>query len=128
MSVTHTFTYSWRGGSEIPLSEQVSITGDAEVNLDIVVNNTVVNQLVPFVLDRSKVQGIFIDPDSNVTVKTNSSGSPTDTLTLLASDPVAWTINDGLAKCPFTADVTALYVSNSSGKQSNTLLRVVYNL
>jgi hypothetical protein len=47
------------------------------------------------------------------TVKTNSSGSPDNTITLAAGVPVAWDTNSPYAN-PFTANVTKFYITNAS--------------
>jgi hypothetical protein len=128
MSVTHTTTTSWKNGNGTPLSTSVSVTADGESNFDSVVNTGVTDQLVSKTVDRTKVQSIYILSDTDVTLKTNSTGSPTDTIALVARVPVDWTINDTLAKCPITASVTAFYLTNAAGRQANINLRILANL
>jgi hypothetical protein len=126
-SPKHSTKYTWSNSGD-SITRTATLTGDAEANLDPVVNTGVADQNVAFTLDQSKALSIFLVSDRDVTIKTNSSTSPTDTLTLTAGVPKVWTINDGLGECPFTADVTGLYISNSSGAQANINLRVLYDL
>lgn len=50
----------------------------------------------------------------NLTLKTNSSGTPDDTLALVDGKKIEWT-EDDLEACPLTSDVTSLFVTNASG-------------
>jgi hypothetical protein len=69
--------------------------------------------------------------DQAVTVKTNSSGSPTNTFVLAAGVPLqffvtadpAWRDSNGT----IVADITALYVTNAGGTAANFQIRSLYN-
>jgi hypothetical protein len=45
-----------------------------------------------------------------MTLKTNSTGSPQETLTIKANKPFAWNINSGVP-VPFAGNVTAVYAT-----------------
>lgn len=126
-SPKHSVFTKWSNAGD-SIQKTVTIAADAETNFDVAVNTGVTNQAVAFTLDRSKAQVLFIVSTTAVTIKTNDSGSPTDTLALTAGVPKAWTLNDGIDECPFTGDVTGLYVSNASGSQAIVSIRCAYDL
>lgn len=63
-------------------------------------------------IDISQLKAFYMVSDQALTVETNSGGTPVDSFTLTANRPVVWQTGDTAI---FTADVTALYLSNSSG-------------
>ena len=77
------------------------------------------NQLLNVAWVRAQLAGIYIVSDQVVTIKSNSSGSPDDTLVLAANVPVHWYPARYHTKPFATADVTKLYVTNASGQPAN---------
>ncbi len=66
-------------------------------------------------LDVSAVESCIIYSDRVVTIKTNSSGSPTDTLVMKAGIGYRWN-KDSYDTFKLTGDITGgLYVTNASG-------------
>jgi hypothetical protein len=76
--------------------------------------NGVTNGVVNLTLDISQVTSLVIYSDKALTLKTNNSGAPTDTIVLKAGIPYVWN-SDSYDTCKITADVTVLYVTNASG-------------
>lgn len=64
-------------------------------------------------LDVSEIQSIRIQSDVDCTIKTNSSGSPDDTLDLVAGVPYIWN-TDSYDSLLLTVDVTTIYVTNAA--------------
>jgi len=127
MSITHSVLrqYADASSNRIQLSE--TIVGGTEKNLDpsIAVG---ANTLVPFTLDRSILKSLCISSDVAITVYTNaaSTGSPTDTISIAAGEARIWTLaTDTLARCPITANITALYITNAAGGPSAFKLRSI---
>jgi hypothetical protein len=58
----------------------------------------------------ASLRSLFILSDKDLTLKTNSSGSPGNTLTLTANKPLVWYQGCGLAN-PITVDVTKLFLT-----------------
>lgn len=56
------------------------------------------------------LQSVYLVSDVNLTIKTNSASNPGDCLVLTAGVPVHWDA-DSYTACPFTADVTAFFVT-----------------
>jgi len=124
MSISHTITKTWQGQSGLPISKGVVLTASEEVNFDFQVAASTSNQ--PFNLAFTKVdlQSIFILSDQTVTIKTNSSSTPQDTLTITGNDPYQWDINCGIAN-PFAGNVTSGFTSNAGDTAANVSVRVL---
>lgn len=65
-------------------------------------------------VETSGLRIFAINSDQDVTVKTNSSGSPNETWTLKRNKPLVWANNMGLG-FPLLADLTSIFVTNASG-------------
>jgi hypothetical protein len=61
--------------------------------------------------------------DRDVTIKTNSTGSPQETWALKANRPIIWATNL-FGGFPIAGDVTALFITNVSGATASVKLIV----
>ncbi len=115
---THVVTRGYRDSSGSTISSTESPTGNAESNLDIQIAASATNQHILFNITRSQLQSMCIEVDEILHIFTNdlSTGSPTDTINLIAGQNTIWTLaTDLIAKCPISADITAgIYVTNPS--------------
>jgi hypothetical protein len=95
----------------------VSVTADGSLAYDDMVPAATTNKEITLAVDVSAVKVIAIAVEGiaegkTVTIKTNSTSSPTNTLTLTRSAPgVVWYTGQTGAN-PLTADVTSFYVSS----------------
>lgn len=116
MSISHTILRQYRDQSSNAIQLSETPTGNAEKNFD---------QLVPIAanthylvtLIRSQLLSLCIYAADAITLYTNaaSGGSPTDTIAIVAGQALVWTLaTDGLSKCPLSADVTSIYVTNAT--------------
>ena len=96
-------------GLRIAISEQIAIANDVLVALSV---------------DVSQVKGVYILSDQDVTLETNSSSSPTNTLALKANIPYVWYTNK-YDVLKFTSDITALYVTNASASAANLTIEIL---
>jgi hypothetical protein len=71
-------------------------------------------------IDISAAKVVSLLADQNLTVKTNSSGSPQETITLVAGRPKVWNTGD---TAMFAGDVNSIFVTNASG--SDTVLKII---
>jgi hypothetical protein len=113
MSINHKIITTFQSGSE-SLSGTKSVNVEAEANLSTSVA-VGANQLHAFALDLSQVKTLYLRASGgDLTLKTNSSGSPADTITLLDGEPLSWH-SDADQQSPFASgtDVTALYITNA---------------
>lgn len=129
MPIVHTITRQYADQSTNKLTQTETITGNSERNFDQSVPIAANTQyFLPFT--RSKMLSLAIKSDQDVTIYTNaaSSGSPTDTITVKAGVVREWSLaSNGLAACPFTADVTSLYVTNASPAAAALQIRSCLN-
>jgi hypothetical protein len=61
--------------------------------------------------------------EAGITLKTNSTSTPGDTITIKPNAPLIWSVNDNGA-CPFTANVTAIYITNNSADEMDIAIGV----
>jgi len=126
-------------GSRI-LSSSSSITREIEYDVNDVrelsytIPPATTDQLVSLNLPYANLKTIAMEAQwdssvatpSNVTVKTNSSGAPTQTFTVKPNKPDGWHA-DSWQTNPITANITALYLTNPHATASCTLKILVGN-
>jgi hypothetical protein len=123
MSFSHTIRQAWTSGAR-SISNETAYTGDAQSSIEAEIADSETDFLVNFALDVSQIAAIYIVSDQDITVETNDGSSPDDTLSLVAGVPYVWT-TDSYDSCLLTVDITALYVTNSSGATATLQIEVV---
>lgn len=113
---THTIIRSWQSaGASIAKSQDVSAGAEGGVDESIPASST--NLPVAFAADVSQIKSLYIVADGPLTLKTNSSTEPDNTITLAANDPFVWVTGDpalrDTAGTAITTDITGLYVTNA---------------
>jgi hypothetical protein len=103
-----------------------SYSGDGRESRTIAVPDSTTDLLVNLEVDVSQIQVIVMMSDQALTVETNSSSAPTDTISLLANKPWIWHPNSYDANL-LTTDVTALYLTNSSGSAATFELELIHD-
>ncbi|AMV24599.1 hypothetical protein VT84_09400 [Gemmata sp. SH-PL17] len=121
--VTHTFTFGHAGGS-VSLSDSVQVTGELATEANIAVAASTTNQQENIAFNHTNLQGVYIKSDVTVTLKTNSSGSPDNTITITAGKPFVWYAGCGIAN-PFTAAVTTTYWTNATADPATIYMRTL---
>lgn len=89
--------------------QTITATGEASSEMDVsvpIATNTQVNLTAPY----ASIKCIEWLSDVALTVKTNSTSVPDQTITLAANVPMIW-INGGSGTNPITADITKIYVT-----------------
>lgn len=99
--------------ADATISANRTISSGTKVTIDETIPASTTNQLVAFTLDVSQCKAFSMISTVNMTVKTNSSGSPADTVVLAANIPYVWT-NDDYTTFKLGTDVTALYITNAT--------------
>jgi hypothetical protein len=106
------------------VSSDISVDGDAEVSLVdqavAVATDTLVNVAFPY----ATIKAVILLCDVALTIKTNSSGAPSQTISLAAGVPTAW-ITGGAGANPFSVDVTKIYLTAVTAGTLN--IRVLYD-
>lgn len=114
MAVTHTISASWRTGSGGSKTATVAVTGDTEINSgDLTVAVSDADAAVGIAFAFANLQSLYWHSTGDVTIKTNSVGSPAQTFALKANIPFLWIKNSGIPN-PISTDVTSLHVVNAS--------------
>ena len=130
MAVVNTFTdtlsITYTGGGKSLSSKLGSYSGVKGADIATVIPAGSVNFQVVLAFPVAGIQSMFIDASSNVTVKTNSTTAPGDTINLNANYGIFWGIG-GLPARPLTVDVTSFYVSNPGALDCTFNVRVLYN-
>lgn len=125
MSIVHTITRSYKDQSPNALTLVETVTDAYERNFDQSVP-IATNTLYNVSLIQAKLKSVCMKSDQAVTIKTNSPGSPQETINLVAGQAYIWTLQtDGAGKIPFAGDVTAMYITNASGSAANFSLRAI---
>jgi hypothetical protein len=116
-TLEHRVTKSVRTNAGTVSSNAYTITGDHEFNLeyeDLAIGTDVQFDMV---LDVSTIVSLCIESTTAMTLETNSSSAPSNTITLVANKALTWDTQVlatlGTA-CPLTVDVTTLYVTNAA--------------
>lgn len=121
-TLTHRISNSVRTNAGTVTSVAYDVTGTAETNIEL--NDLAIgtNTAQDFTADVSQCTSLVISwspssGSSSATIKTNSSGSPADTLTIVANKPLIWNTTIltvmGTA-CPLTVDVTSLFLTTTA--------------
>jgi len=120
----HNIAVTWNNGGS-PKQGSFAKTGTAEFNVDESIPGSTTNQLIPFALVRSQLAAFFMISDQDVTIKTNSTGAPTTTLTMKANEPLVWIPNNNVTD-PLTGDITTgMYVTNDGTVVANLSIRAL---
>lgn len=125
--ITHRHTFAFQGGDAI--NSPVEISAGAEHNLDELIPGGSTDLSVAFALVIAKLAALYIVADRPMTIKTNSSGSPVNTITLTAGVPFVW--NNTMAAMRDTAgvvvstNITSLFVTLAAGNDSIVHLRAL---
>jgi 3-hydroxy-3-methylglutaryl CoA synthase len=119
-AITRTLTCAWSGGDDVaPLAVQGSSV--LAISEDIALTANQSNKQVALAFATAGLKALWISSDVNCVLKTNSSGSPTTTLTITAGVPCVWQTGCGLP-APFVAgDVTTTYWTNSNSTTAGTV-------
>lgn len=123
---THSVTWTVNApGGQVTASKSYTATGHALVQDESIANGQTAFQ-INIAIDVSALVSLWIHSDQAVTIKTNSSSTPDDTLTPAAGIPIQWT-NDSEYANPFASavDVTTIFVANSSGATATLNIRAL---
>lgn len=121
-NVVQTATFGWSDGSSLNVGATCSIVGESDQRLTLQIAGTTTNQAWLVNLISGKLQYLIITTDQPLTLKTNNSGSPQDTIALAANIPFVWIVNSGIP-FPFAGTVTEFFLSNAGSTAANVFVR-----
>lgn len=124
MAKQHTYTHavSVLGGSGLTGSK--IYTADGSQSHSVAIPDSTTDDLMNIAIDFSQLVGVFLLSDQDITIETNNGTTPDDTISLKANVPLIWNA-DAYFSNPFTVDVTAFYLSNSSGSAATLQVEVL---
>lgn len=129
MAITHRIGTTYNGGAGQMSSVSRTLTGSGELRVDETIPAASTNLAVAFALDRESAKSVGIYCDKAITIKTNSSSSPTDTIPVAAGQLIVWgNDEDALADMVFSADVTALYVTNAGASAARLRIEALVDV
>ena len=127
MSVKHTFEETIHvGGKSYTSQNEFTQGGEAIIDQEAVAADES-DLLMVVAIDVSAMKTFFMLSGTDLTVKTNSSSTPDDTLTLKAGVPISWHENSNHSK-PLTVDVTKIYVTEDGSKADFLTLRALQDV
>jgi hypothetical protein len=104
-------TYQTAGGS---ITGTTVCTGDMEQNADVVLSAGASNVLLTYAFTRANAKSCVLYCSGDCTIKTNSSGSPQDTITLNPGIPIP-AASLTAVEAIFSGNITAFYLSSTAG-------------
>ena len=120
---SHKILRQWQSGNQ-SVSQEETVTADSETNLDLAVDDGETALEANIAIDVSALASLYMAADQDITIKTNSSGSPDDTISLKANKPLVWTPNCGFSN-PLSVDVLSIFCANSSGTNATLQIRLL---
>jgi hypothetical protein len=127
MALTHKVGVVYSSDAGTITNTTDTYTGDGEANYDGSIATGVTNGEIDIALDVSAIKAMVMYSTQALTVKTNSTSAPDNTISLAAGKQLVWT-TDHLDACPLTADVTKFYVTNDSGSTATVKFRFLVDV
>jgi hypothetical protein len=123
--ITDTITVNLTGTDGSRIQSSSTETGSTQTNLDIPIPAGVTNQLVAMSFIVANVQCLFLVSNQDVTLKTNSTTAPGNTLTLKAGIAYMWRKSATYNALLFTVDVTGWYFTTTASARVQAGVLVV---
>ncbi len=124
--LTDSITINYSGNGKAVVGKVGQYTGNFDVGIAAVIPAGTVNKLFTLTFPFATIQAMVFESSQNLTVLTNSSGSPVNTYNLKGTSAFYWAI-DIPHPNPFTVNITSFYVSNSGSVDSTFNFRALYN-
>lgn len=121
--IAHQQNYSVSSTTSAAGPTQPGATSISGTQTEIGNNEIAINQQIPASssglavtasFTAANVQSIFMVCSQNITIQTNSTTSPGNTINLKAGIPLLWSVSAGYFANPFTVNVTSFYVTNTA--------------
>lgn len=129
MPFNHTVSKSYKTDAGTTSAVNYVISGPTEINYDGTIAANTTNHEVDLVFTHAAMLSINIYATSAVTIKSNSTSAPDNTVTMAAGQQIIWNANESGTNPFVTADVTKLYFTNASSTVAATVkIRVLLNL
>jgi hypothetical protein len=120
----HQITSTYATDEGIAISALSKYTGTAEVGYDGTVPPATDLVEVDIAWIRANVKALLLYSSQALTIKTNVSGAPVNTIVLAAGQAITWGVDHPEAN-PVAADVTKLFLSNDGTNPAIVKIRVL---
>jgi hypothetical protein len=124
MAFTHTLGRTYKTDAGTIASTTDTYSGNAENDLSVSVVGPVTNEEHDLQVAVGDIVSLVIYSDHAVTIKTNSTGSPGNTITTIGKVMIAWNTDSHEAK-PLTTDVSKLFITNANTNTAKVDIRVL---
>jgi hypothetical protein len=121
---THTIIDSYTDDAGSVFGSSKVFTGQTEAAYDGTVAANATNAPILISFPVIGLQAVSFWSDTNLTILTNSTSSPGQTINLLANVPIEWGTGMG-ATDPITVAVTELFVSNGTANPAKLKIRAL---
>ena len=121
---THTITTNYSDNGGLVVAQPNVYTGQTQASYDGTIAANATNFLIDLAWPLTGMQALLIWSNINLTVLTNSSSSPAQTINVTANIPIKWGAQEGNAN-PITAAVTSLYVTNATANPATFKVRAL---
>lgn len=124
------FQHNFRMTASTPSGERTTnrtYEASGHVGINEVIPAPSTNLQLTCAIDVSAVKSLLILSDQDITIKTNSSSEPTNTLALKAGVAYEWT-TDSYDTLKLTGDVTAIFVTHAGETAANLTIDVVQDV
>ena len=126
---THSILKGYKTDEGTTTSVTSSLTGDAEVGVEATLANGDTNRLFTIAVTKSQILMMCLSCTTSCTVKTNSSSTPQDTISIPAGGQIVYEgAGASGAAIPFSGNVTAFYVTNNDPKAGNFKFRALLSV
>jgi len=107
--------------ADLQMQQTTAVTDVQSKSVDKTLAPSTTNYEVDCVLTRAQIKAISMQSiGGDLTIKTNSTSAPGDTVTMTAGQVWLWSSTAGVGTDPFpTADVTKLYLTTTAGTTFN---------
>jgi hypothetical protein len=114
MALSHNIAVRVTRGGIAVVDSAYTQTADAAQEIDTTIPANSTNYpLAVGTVELAKTKSFVLWFSTDCTLKTNSTGSPAETWTMKAGDAFIWNANNPTAN-PFSADLTEIYITNST--------------
>jgi hypothetical protein len=122
MSFKHTFAVTYKTDEGTIATTSNDYTADGATGIDDVVPPSTTNKEYDLPVTLANVKSLLIYSDQALTIKTNSSVTPSDTITVKAGIPIVWN-TDMINSIPFATNVAKMFITNAGANSANMKVR-----
>ncbi len=128
MAKIHTLKRTSQIDNNSVLASTQDVQSDLSVELDVSIPASTTNQAVAISINPAKLRSLYmLATQQGLTLKANSTGSPTNTYALVAGVAFVWDYDSGYFANPVASTITTLYVTNAGTTAARLRIRAGVN-